>query len=359
LEVLFAQALTSGVPFSDLLNQRSREAEHRLAMERDDASYNLAKAMAQEELNEAGDVMSKPGLDPLSAQAIAMRNAKVAAEAEKLKVHQAERERAAQARRSMEASAKADMFRAKSLEHNVNFRSKKEPITKIQIKKYSDRVTPSIIIYRSGNHQLEDMVVDLEQIKTLGYTEWIEIHKLAQYSTSQHRDRVVAALTRLCENVAKLNVDLSNMAKADPLTEEQRDMVTKQRKKSRAPTFKPSPSSHTLIDQLLTDGGEMSKMNLTMPPNALEVDGLFLDQPEPGLVFRNLDKVWCFQRASELKYASPMHLYLLRIICNKESDVSEHFVKMIEAEAQRRNIDLTDHTGLYIKHGYLAHTQQD
>src|SRR5919199_3351781 len=83
LEVLFAQALTSGVPFSDLLNQRSREAEHRLAMERDEASLNLAKAIAAEELDEAtGEGVQKIGLNPFDAQKVAMRNAKVAAEAE-------------------------------------------------------------------------------------------------------------------------------------------------------------------------------------------------------------------------------------------------------------------------------------
>src|ERR671932_2332264 len=266
LEVVFAQALSSGVPFSDLLNQRSREAEHRLAMERDEASLNLAKAIAAEELDEAtGEGVQKIGLDPFDAQKVAMRNAKVAAEAEKLKAHQAERQRATEATRDIEAGVRAESLRAKSLERNVNFRSKKEPITKVQIKKYKDHVTPSIIIFRSGK-QVEDMVVDLEEIKKLGYSEWIEIHKLAQSSTSQHRDRVLALLTKLCGDIAKLNVDTSNIVRADPLTDEQRDVISKQRKKTRLPKFIPSPSSHTLIDQLLSSGGDMSKLNFTLPP---------------------------------------------------------------------------------------------
>ena len=98
----------------------------------------------------------------------------------------------------------------------------------------------------------------------------------------------------------------------------------------------------------------MAKLNLTLPPNTIEVDGLFLEDPEPGLVYRNLDKVWCFERASELRYASPMHLFLLRDICIKQHDVSENFKEMIEAEAKRRNIDLSDPTGFYIKEGYLG-----
>src|ERR687885_275166 len=86
----------------------------------------------------------------------------------------------------------------------------------------------------------------------------------------------------------------------------------------------------------------------------LEVDGLFLQEPEPGLIFKNLDKKWCFQRASELKYASPMHLFILRDICIKQGNVSQNFVSMIDAEGKRRNIDFNDPTGVFIKHGYLA-----
>src|ERR687886_184933 len=314
LEIIYGQAMSLGISLAEMVELKKEEKKVRLAEERDAESYKLAKSMALEELSQAPEQVEKTGLTPFEAQKLMLQKANIAAQAEKLEAEKREQQRAIEAQRAFEAGERHKVFRAKKLQKNVNFRLSVEPITKVLIKKQKDHATPSITIFRSGK-LVGDMAIDLENIMALGYTEWIEIHRLAQGSTSRHRDEVLKVLNHLCEDIAKLNVDTSTAVKPKPLTDEQRNLMARQRKKPRLlPTFKPSPGEHTLIDQMLTQGGDMSKLNLSMPPNAPEIDGLFLEVPEQGLVYRDLQRNWCFQRASELKLASPVHLFILRDI---------------------------------------------
>src|ERR671933_1485 len=148
------------------------------------------QAMSLEELSQAPERVEKTGLTPFEAQKLMLQKANIAAQAEKLEAEKREKQRAIEAQKAFEAGERHKVFRAKKLQKNVNFRLSVEPITKVLIKKQKDHATPSITIFRSGK-LVGDMAIDLENILALGYTEWIEIHRLAQGSTSRHRDEVL------------------------------------------------------------------------------------------------------------------------------------------------------------------------
>jgi hypothetical protein len=359
LKVTYARALSLGVTMVEMMEIEDNEREVRLAEEKDAESRKLAKSLAIKERDDLTSADEKTKLDPYQAQKRALEIAKKASQDQQAEAERQRLQREAEAKRALDRDERHKESQAARYQERVENRYKDEKITKVLIKKLKDHVTPSMTLHRAGRTQW-DMVIDLIDIMKLGYSEWVEIHQLAQHSSSKHKDRVLDTIGRMFVKAVELNVDFSKLKKPLPLSDEQRD-ATKPVKRSRNPKpYVPVGPSESLIDQMLTKGGDMTRVNLTPPPDSpQDVEGLFIEVPESGLLYHDHKGILCFQRTSQLQWASPVHLFLLRCTCNRHPVTSANFIEKIEAEAKRRNLNLDAPDGLYIKEAFLhLHTQQ-
>src|ERR671933_587656 len=124
LEIMYGQAMSLGISLAEMVELKKEEQKVRLAAEKDDESYKLAKSMALEELGQAPEEVEKTGHTPIEAQKLMLQKANVVAQAEKLEAEKREQQRAIEAQRAFEAGERHKVFRAKKLQKNVNFRLK-------------------------------------------------------------------------------------------------------------------------------------------------------------------------------------------------------------------------------------------
>src|SRR5919202_701848 len=90
LEIIYGQAMSLGVSLEEMVKLKEKDQKARLAAERDEESFRLAKSIALEEMKDALEDVEKTCLTPFDAQKIMLQKANVAAQAERLEAKKRE-----------------------------------------------------------------------------------------------------------------------------------------------------------------------------------------------------------------------------------------------------------------------------
>ena len=149
-----------------------------------------------------------------------------------------------------------------------------------------------------------------------------------------------------------LKIDISGFPLLDYFVMEDEDVEERPLKRAKRPTapggdhadFMKSLNPEEFLNQLSKDAVDktLSRLNMSFPsgvPNART--GLFIQQPEHGMYFRNVHGNLAFQRTAELGEAPHMHLYALYKLCQSFKDLSPGFEKFLIEEGDKRKQDIT------------------
>ncbi|GKC32186.1 hypothetical protein Tco_1039480 [Tanacetum coccineum] len=171
-----------------------------------------------------------------------------------------------------------------------------------------------------GDNPLNLIVHPNFRLKTLGISEWLEVHALAskKYRTSNNLllQSLRAKFQRVINQAKRLGLPLPPKLATFGLTAKE-----KKRKKTKF-----------IKEMFVTEDARVDRMNrnLIPPPGVVPIEGLVIKEPESGIFYMNKNTDVVFQRESEFHLTLTVQLIRIQNQIKVDSKIaSEMFTKMI------------------------------
>ena len=205
----------------------------------------------------------------------------------------------------------------------LNQRVDERPITKISYRILSSKEA-SMRITR-GNNPLDVIVYPNFKLKTLGFSEWLEVHALASKMKGKAIDLLLQSLRAKFDWV-------TSRAKAlgiPPPSELTNPAESKKRKRT-ADILK----EVFVQDDVVVDG---MHRNLVPPPGVTGMKGLVITEPEHGIFYLNGNFDLVFQRISKFHLATTPQLIRLQQGIIRGTPDADAVFNQLEFEIEARN----------------------
>ncbi|GJV52317.1 hypothetical protein Tco_1448058 [Tanacetum coccineum] len=185
--------------------------------------------------------------------------------------------------------------------HQITYRADPLPITKISYRVNSSKEATMRIT--RANDPLNITVHDRFRLKSLGFSEWLEVHTLASKTKRKSNDMLLQSLKAKFEWVLNQARALGIL----PLPElSSFGIPVEDRKRKRTSEIL---QQVFVKENIVVDG---MKRNLAPPPGVECRKGLVIKEPEEGIFYYNGNFDLVFQRVSELHLATTSQLIRLQ-----------------------------------------------
>ncbi|GKD74726.1 hypothetical protein Tco_1333008, partial [Tanacetum coccineum] len=223
----------------------------------------------------------------------------------------------AQAKKWSEHEAKKDKI-LEEYSHRISFRADPLPITKIIYSVNSNKEATMKII--RGDNPLNLIVHPNFRLKSLGFSEWMEVHALASKKTGKSNDMLLQSLRAKFQWVM---VQAKKLGLPPPPALATFG-ITAEEKKRKMTQF--------LKEAFITEDIRVDRMdrNLIPPPGVVPIEGLVIKEPESRIFYMNRNTDIVFQRESEFHLTPTVQLIRIQNQIKVDSEIAdEMFRKMI------------------------------
>ncbi|GKC41334.1 hypothetical protein Tco_1059056 [Tanacetum coccineum] len=208
-------------------------------------------------------------------------------------------------------------------DHQITHRADPLPITKISYKVNSSKEATMRVTRE--NDPLNVTMHDRFRLKTLGFSEWLEVHSLASKTKSKSNDMLLQSLRAKFEWVL-------NKARAlgipPPPELSSFEILVEDKKRKRTSEIL---QQVFVKENIVVDG---MKRNLAPPPGVEGRKGLVIKEPEEGIFYYNGNFDLVFQRVSELHLATTTQLIRLLGSIIKDTPEAEEVYNLMELEIE-------------------------
>ncbi|GJV44519.1 hypothetical protein Tco_1429055 [Tanacetum coccineum] len=202
--------------------------------------------------------------------------------------------------------------------HQIFFRADPLPITKISYVGNPNKEATMKII--RGDNPLNLIVYPNFRLKTLGFSEWLEVHALASKKTRKSNDMLLQSLRAKFQWVIN---QAKKLGLPPPPVLATFGMTVEDKKRKRTEFLK-----EVFVTENITVDGMY--MNLIPPPGVVPIQGLVINEPESGIFFMNGNTYIAFQRESEFHLTPTTQLIRIQNQIKVDSEIAgEMFTKMI------------------------------
>ncbi|GKD39944.1 hypothetical protein Tco_1260151 [Tanacetum coccineum] len=202
--------------------------------------------------------------------------------------------------------------------HQISFRADQLPITKI-----SYVINPnkeSTMKITRGDNPLNLIVYPNFRLKTLGFSEWLEVNALASKKYGKSNDMLFQSLRAKFQWVVNQE---KKLGLSPPPTLATFGMTAKEKKRKRTEILK-----EVIVTENITVDG--MQRNLIPPLGVVPIEGLVINEPESGIFFMNRNTDIAFQRESEFHLTHIVQLIRIQNQIKVDSEIAdEMFRKMI------------------------------
>ncbi|GJZ82557.1 hypothetical protein Tco_0647730 [Tanacetum coccineum] len=171
-----------------------------------------------------------------------------------------------------------------------------------------------------GDNPLNLIVHPNFRLKSLGFSEWLEVHDLACKKTGKSNDMLLHSLRAkfqwVIDKAKKLGLPLPQALATFGMTAEE--------KKWKRIQF--------LKEAFVTEDIRVNRMNINLipPPGVVPIEGLVIKEPESRIFFMNTNIDIAFQRESEFHLTPTIQLIRIHNQIKVDSEITdEMFRKMI------------------------------
>ncbi|GJZ20067.1 hypothetical protein Tco_0556657 [Tanacetum coccineum] len=192
------------------------------------------------------------------------------------------------------------------------------PITKISYIVHSNKEETMKII--TGDNPLNLIVHPNFRLKSLGFSEWLEVHALAAKKTGKSNDMLLQSLRAKFQWVMD---QAKKLGLPSPLALATFRMTAEEKKRKRREFLK---------EAFVTEDIRVDRMNMELipPPKVVPIEGLVIKEPESGIFYMNGNMDIVFQRESEFHLTPTVQLIRIQNQIKVDSEIAdEMFRKMI------------------------------
>ncbi|GJU55334.1 hypothetical protein Tco_1229048 [Tanacetum coccineum] len=202
--------------------------------------------------------------------------------------------------------------------HQISFRADQLPITKISYVVNPNKEATMKIT--RGDNPLNLIVHPNFRLKTLGFSEWLEVHALASKKSGKSNDMLLQSLRAKFQWVIN---QAKKLGLPPPPALATFGMTAEDKKRKRTEILK-----EVFVTENITVDG--MQRNLIPPPRVVPIEGLVINEPESGIFFMNRNTDIAFQRESEFHLTPTVQLIRIQNQIKVDSEIAdEMFRKMI------------------------------